>query len=76
MKNKRINKVAKVLASIAVGAGSLISPVTSMISVSAETSEQAMQDKADSLVGNTKIDCWAGSALILKAADLLFFADD
>ena len=76
MKNKLINKVAKVLASIAVGAGSLISPVTSMISVSAETSEQAMQDKADSLVGNTEIDCWAGSALILKAADLLFFADD
>ena len=75
MKNKLINKIGKVLASIAVGAGSLISPVTS-IAVSAASSEQAMQEKADTLVGNTEIDCWAGSALILDAADLLFFADD
>ena len=75
MKNKLINKIGKVLASIAVGAGSLISPVTS-IAVSAASSEQAMQAKADTLVGNTEIDCWAGSALILKAADLLFFADN
>ena len=40
MKNKLINKIGKVLASIAVGAGSLISPVTS-IAVSAASSEQA-----------------------------------
>ena len=46
MPNKLVNKIVKVLASVAVGAGSLISPVTS-ITVSAASSEQAMQAKAD-----------------------------
>ncbi|MBQ9328176.1 MAG: VaFE repeat-containing surface-anchored protein [Solobacterium sp.] len=75
VKNKLINRFGKVLASIVVGASTLINPI-STIPVNAASTDDAMKAKADTLIGNTKIDCWVGSARVLEAGGLLYFADD
>lgn len=64
------------LASLFLGGEGAGVPASLITETHAETAEEAMKEKADELIGNTKLSCDAAAARILEAGGLLYYADD
>lgn len=64
------------LASLFLGGEGAGVPASFLTAVHAETAEEAMKNKADELIGNTKLSCDTAAARILEAGGLLYYADD
>ncbi|MGN1389192.1 MAG: collagen binding domain-containing protein, partial [Bulleidia sp.] len=73
---KRGLQAVLALASLFLGGEGAGLQASSLIKAHAETAEEAMKEKADELIGNTKLSCDAAAARILEAGGLLYYSDD